>query len=50
MSKFLGIITTVGIIAAIILFRINSILSMELALGAFIVWTGWAAIYEEANM
>lgn len=47
MNKFLGIITTIGILLAFVLIRINPALSHELAIGAFIVFIGWSALHDE---
>lgn len=49
MSKFLGILAIIGIFSAFILFNSNHTLSMELALGSFFIWFGWAAWSEEVS-
>lgn len=49
MSKFLGILATIGIFSAFILFNSNHTLSMELALGSFFIWFGWTAWSEEVS-
>lgn len=47
MSKFFGIISTIGIVSAIVLYKFNPSLSMEIASGSFILWIGCATSYEE---